>query len=275
MLLGDSPFGLLQQGVKIATWNVNSLRSRAERTKAWLAKHSPDVLCLQETKVEDEKFPREVLESAGYHVTFWGQKAYNGVAIASKTIATDVRRGFGDGGDDTQARFIAATVEGWRVHSHYVPNGQAVGTEKYQYKLSWLSRLVRACRQESAAYERVVLCGDYNIAPGDLDVHDPEAWRDQVLCSALERQQLSDLLAAGYVDGFRILYPDAQTFSWWDYRGAAFFRDHGLRIDHVLCNPGAHQLLEKIEIDREERKGQGASDHAPVTATFREVLFSR
>ncbi|MBK9069456.1 MAG: exodeoxyribonuclease III [Myxococcales bacterium] len=257
--------------MKIATWNVNSLRMRAARVTAWLATHAPDVLCLQETKVEDAKFPRSLLEDAGYHVEFHGQKSYNGVAIAAKAPMTDVRRGFGDGGDDAQARCIGATVAGWRVYSLYVPNGQEVGSDKYHYKLAWLARLVALAKIETQAAPRVALCGDFNIAPADNDVHDPAAWREAVLCSTPERQRLEELLACGFRDGFRALYPEARAFSWWDYRGASFFRDKGLRIDHVLCSAGAQALLAAVEIDRDERKGEGASDHAPVMATFRDA----
>lgn len=270
-LLGAARAPCYNSGVKIATWNVNSLRMRAARVTAWLATHTPDVLCLQETKVEDGKFPRALLEDAGYHVEFHGQKSYNGVAIASKLPITEVQRGFGDGGDDAQARCLGGTIAGWRVYSLYVPNGQEVGSDKYQYKLGWLARLATLAAAQAQAFPRVALCGDFNIAPADNDVHDPAAWREQVLCSTAERARLAEVMACGYSDGFRALYPEARAFSWWDYRGASFFRDKGLRIDHVLCSAGAQALLAAVEIDRDERKGEGASDHAPVMATFRDA----
>ena len=252
--------------VKLVTWNVNSIRQRLERLLALLERHAPDVVCLQETKVVDADFPAEALRTAGYASVFAGQKAYNGVAILSKTAASEVASGFRDGGDDEQARLLAATVSDVRVICAYVPNGQAVGTEKYAYKLAWFERLRRLLEREAAPARPLALVGDFNVAPADADVHDPEAWRGQVLCSDPERQALARVLEWGLVDAFRTHYPDRVAFTWWDYRELGFPKNRGLRIDHVLLTRPLAAKLADVVIDREERKGKGASDHAPVLA---------
>ncbi len=255
--------------VKLVTWNVNSIRQRFERLVTLLERHSPDVVCLQETKVTDTDFPADALRKAGYASVFAGQKSYNGVAILAKSAPADVRSGFRDGGDDEQARLIAATISDVRVICAYVPNGQAVGTEKYAYKLEWLERLRKLLEREADPARPLAVVGDFNVAPTDADVHDPEAWRGQVLCSEPERAALARLLDWGLVDAFRERYPERVAFTWWDYRQLGFPKNRGLRIDHVLITRPLVTRLEDIVIDREERKGKGASDHAPVLAVLR------
>lgn len=253
--------------MRIATWNVNSIRAREARLRAWLEQERPDVLCLQEVKVENGLFPSLLFASLGYQVVTHGQRTYNGVAIAARGELTDVTTGFGDGGDDEQARFIVATFAGVRVASVYTPNGQAVGTDKYAYKLEWLGRLRRwlDARDRGAA---LALCGDWNVAPGDLDVHDPRRWTGSILCSEPERAAYRTLLEWGLTDTYRARHPDGRAFSWWDYRGVSFFKDHGLRIDMILASAPLAARLTECGIDREARKGRDASDHAPVVATF-------
>lgn len=254
--------------MRLATWNVNSVRARHDRLIAWLRAHEPDVLCLQETKVEDRGFPGAALSELGYHSAIWGQRSYNGVAIVSRRPLTDIARGFADGGDDEQARVIAATCDGLRVICTYVPNGQAVGTDKYRYKLAWLARLRAWLDRTSSPSQPVILCGDMNVAPEDRDVHDPAAWAGQVLCSPSERAALRHVLDWGLEDVFRHHVPDGGHYSWWDYRGVSFFRNHGLRIDHVFATRSLMARSTRCEIDRNERKGQNPSDHAPVIAEF-------
>ena len=249
--------------MKLATWNINGIKARHERLLAFLARHSPDVLCLQEIKSEDEKFPRDVFEDVGYRVVTYGQKGYNGVALFSREPITDVARGFGDGEDDEQCRFIAGTTFGMRIASAYVPNGgDSIGGEKYQYKLAWLERF----RAFVAAHEKrgLVIGGDYNVAPADLDVHDPAAWEGSVLCSPAERAALAAVVGEGLVDLLRQDQPDTQVFTWWDYRMLGFQKNKGLRIDHVLATRDVAARLSAVKVDREERKGKLPSDHAPV-----------
>lgn len=255
--------------VKLVTWNVNSIRQRFERLVALLARHAPDVVCLQETKTTDADFPAEALRAAGYASVFAGQKAYNGVAILAKGEMADVTRGFRDGGDDEQARLIAATIGGVRVICAYVPNGQSVGSEKYAYKLEWLERLRKMLDREGDHTRPLALVGDFNVAPADADVHDPEAWRGQVLVSEPERAALRHVLDYGLVDAFRDRYPDKVAFTWWDYRMLGFPKNHGLRIDHMLMTRPLAVRLEDVVIDRDERKGKSPSDHAPVLAMLR------
>jgi exodeoxyribonuclease-3 len=254
--------------VKIATWNVNSIRARHDRLIAWLGREAPEVVCLQETKVEDPTFPTAALAAAGYHAAIWGQKTYNGVAILSRTPARDVVRGFADGGDDTQARVIAATIDDVRVVCVYVPNGQDVTSDKYAYKLAWLARLRAYLGRVASPDQALVLCGDMNVAPEDRDVYAPAAWAGQVLCSDAERAALAEVMAWGLTDLYRAHHAEGGRYSWWDYRGVAFFKDHGLRIDHVFGTAAIAARCTACEIDRATRKGEGASDHAPVVATF-------
>ena len=254
--------------LKIATWNVNSIRARKERVLAWLADNGPDVLCVQETKVTDELFPFEDLASVGYKAVVHGQKTYNGVALLSKELATDVVRGFADNGDDSQARFIGATISGVRVFSAYIPNGSSVGSEKYQYKLAWLSRLRAFLDAHESPDVPLALCGDWNVAPDDRDIHDPLLWEGEVLCTDAERDALKRIVDWRLVDTFRMHCEEGGNFSWWDYRMLGFPKNKGLRIDHIYATERLAGICLGSEIDRNERKGKGASDHAPVVAHF-------
>jgi exodeoxyribonuclease-3 len=253
--------------VKIAAWNVNSLKVRLPQLLDFLATRQPDVVCLQETKLEDHNFPKTEIEAAGYQVAFSGQKTYNGVAILSKTPLMDMQAGI-PGFEDDQKRVLAATVNGTRIVCIYIPNGQSVDSDKYQYKLKWLNALTGWLKDELTRHSRLALLGDYNIAPEDRDVHDPVAWKDQVLCSEPEREAFRKLLALGLKDSFRLFEQPEKSFSWWDYRMMGFRRNHGLRIDHILLSKHlATQCVESL-IDREMRKLERPSDHAPVIATL-------
>ncbi|MEP7154764.1 MAG: exodeoxyribonuclease III [Betaproteobacteria bacterium] len=254
--------------MKLAAWNVNSLNVRLPHVLDWLKTHQPDVLCLQELKLDDVKFPLAAIEDAGYHAVYDGQKTYNGVAILSKCKAEDVSKGM-PGFADEQKRVIAATFNGVRVVCVYIPNGQSVGSDKYQYKLRWLGALAEYMQKEIATYTDVALLGDYNIAPEDCDVHDPQAWAGQVLCSDLEREALKRLVDLGLKDSFR-LFPQAEkSYSWWDYRMNGFKRNLGLRIDHILLTPSLVERCESAAIDVEPRKWERPSDHAPVSVVLR------
>jgi exodeoxyribonuclease-3 len=251
--------------MKLAAWNVNSLNVRLPHLLDWLKAASPDVVCLQETKLEDAKFPVEAINDAGYNAVWDGQKTYNGVAILSKTRAEDVVKGM-PGYADEQRRVIAATIDGVRVVSVYVPNGQAVDSDKYRYKLEWLSALTRHLKSELARFPECAILGDYNIAPEDRDVHDPKRWEGQVLVSKAERDAFGTVLALGLQDSFR-LFPQAEgSFSWWDYRMNAFARKFGLRIDHVLLSAPLAARCKAAGIDIEPRTWERPSDHAPVWA---------
>lgn len=250
--------------VKVATWNVNSVVARKERLLAFLARAAPDVLCLQELKCLDEKFPFAEVEAAGYHAATHGQKTYNGVAVLSKTKPDDVLRGFGDESDDDQARFLAARFGDLTVMSAYVPNGQFVGSEKYAYKLEWLRRLRKYLGNHHKPTDKLLLTGDFNIAPRDLDVHDPTAWHEKILCSTPERQALKQLEKFGLKDVGATLDPEKKQFTWWDYRMLGFPKNHGLRIDLVLASDPCLAAAKTHVVDRDERKGDKASDHAPV-----------
>jgi exodeoxyribonuclease-3 len=256
--------------VKLATWNVNSIRARLERVVAWVDQHRPDVLCLQETKVSDDLFPADELRALGYEIAFHGQRTYNGVAILSRTPLADVRRGFGDGDDEAQARLIAATVGGVRVLSVYVPNGEAVGSEKYAYKLGWMARLRRHVTSQMGTDVPLVLCGDFNVAPAPMDVYDPKAWEGHVLFSADERAALARVVETGLVDLVRTMHPTDPMFTWWDYRMLAFPKGRGLRIDHLLVTPSLAARATACGVDRESRKGKQPSDHAAVWSEFRD-----
>ena len=251
--------------MKIATWNVNSLKVRLPQVLDWLAAQKPDVLCLQETKLEDKAFPFADIEAAGYRAAHHGQKTYNGVAILSRSDGSEVTRGI-PGFDDPQARVIAATVADVRVVCAYMPNGQAVGSDKYAYKLSWLNALRGWLEGEIAKHPRLALLGDYNIAPEDRDVHDPAAWQGQILCSEPERQAFQALTALGLRDAFRLLEQPDKVFSWWDYRMMAFRRNMGLRIDHILLSPALAADCTACGVDKAPRKLERPSDHAPVIA---------
>ncbi|HVK76895.1 MAG TPA: exodeoxyribonuclease III [Kofleriaceae bacterium] len=254
--------------MRIVTWNVNSIRMRETRVKEWVERVRPDILCMQEVKVDNASFPTLTFTALGYKVAVHGQRTYNGVAIAARHDITDITTGFGDGGDDDHSRFIMATVAGVRVGSVYVPNGQAPGTDKYAYKLEWLARLRRWLDASADPASPLALCGDWNVAPGDLDVHDPKRWAGQILCSEPEREAWRQIVAWGTTDVYRAAHPTGTAFSWWDYRGVSFFKDQGLRIDHILATAPLAARLQTCTIDREQRKGRDASDHAPVTADF-------
>ena len=251
--------------MKLAAWNVNSLNVRLAHVIEWLKTHQPDALCLQELKMEDAKFPLSAFDDIGYHAVFNGQKTYNGVAIISRARPEDVSKDI-VGYDDHQKRVIAATIEGVRVISAYIPNGQTVESEKYQYKLHWLAALQRYVRDVIAEYGDVALLGDYNIAPDDRDVYDPKAWEGQVLCTVAERDAFRGLVGLGLVDTFRLFDQPPQTFSWWDYRMNGFKRNLGLRIDHVLLTTNLAGRCNASIIDVAPRKLERPSDHAPVVA---------
>ena len=254
--------------MRVATWNVNSIRARQERLLAWLARHEPDVLCLQETKVEDAAFPFEPLRAAGYYAVAHGQRTYNGVAILAREEPREVEAGLGDGGDDAQARLLSARVAGLRVLSVYVPNGDTVGSEKWRYKLEWLRRLRARLDAHHTAGEPLLLCGDLNVARDEGDVAHPDRWAESVLFHPVAREALEGVRAFGLVDVFRQIHPEGGIYSWWDYRMLAFPKNDGLRIDHLLATQGLAARCTDARVDRDERKGKGASDHAPVTASF-------
>ena len=251
--------------MRFATWNVNSLKVRLPQVLDWLQKHKPDALCLQETKLEDAKFPEQELRGVGYHAVYSGQKTYNGVAILSKVRATDAQASIPDF-DDPQKRVLAVTIDGVRVICLYVPNGQSVESDKYRYKLDWLAKVTAWLKSERAANNRLVVVGDFNIAPDERDVYDPKAWEGQVLCSAPERQAFQDLLAGGLLDSFRLFEQQPQAYTWWDYRMNAFRRKMGLRIDHILLSQDLAGACRACSIDLEPRRDERPSDHAPVYA---------
>jgi exodeoxyribonuclease III len=255
--------------MKIASWNVNSLNMRLAHLADWLQSAAPDVVCLQETKMEDHKFPTQVLEDLGYESAFIGQKSYNGVAILSRRGLTDVRTEFGAllNAPD-QRRVIAATVAGVRVINVYVVNGQALGSEKFEFKMRWLEALTHVVRDELSRHERLVLLGDFNIAPADLDVYDAAAWGADIHCSPAERAALQGLFALGLSDSYRVLEPDSRSFSWWDYRQAAYRRDLGLRIDLALVSEAAKMCMTHVGIDKAPRERESPSDHTPVWLTL-------
>jgi exodeoxyribonuclease-3 len=256
-----------EQNMKIATWNVNSLKVRLPHLLQWLNDNPVDVLCLQETKLTDEKFPVAEINSAGYQVAFSGQKTYNGVAILSKHPMADVVKN-NPRFEDEQQRIIAATIEGMRIICAYVPNGQTVDSDKYMYKLTWLASLREWLGEELAQHEELAILGDYNIAPDDRDVHDPAAWVGAVHVSDKERAALAALVDLGLVDSFRQFEQPEKTYSWWDYRQLAFRRNAGLRIDHILLSPKLAQRCSACIIDRAPRKWEQPSDHVPVIATL-------
>jgi exodeoxyribonuclease-3 len=253
--------------VKIATWNVNSLRVRLEHVLDWLEREQADVLALQETKTRDEDFPVEAFLSRGFQVSFSGQPTYNGVALISRTEIGNVRTGI-HGFEDPQRRVLAATIDGIRIYNLYVPNGQTVESEKYEYKLGWLSALRTQIAAELADHADCILLGDFNIAPDDRDVHDPAAWEGKVLCSEPERNALGQLLELGFADTFRNFDQEEKSFSWWDYRAAAFRRNMGLRIDLILATSGLIERCTACRIDVEPRRLERPSDHTPVIAEF-------
>jgi exodeoxyribonuclease III len=249
--------------LKIATWNVNSLNVRLPHVLEWLASEKPDVLCLQETKQEDSKFPFEALKEAGYNAIHSGQKTYNGVAILTPHTIEDPQFGIADYADE-QKRVITATINGIRIICAYIPNGQSLDSDKYQYKLGWLNALNAFVANQLTLHPKLALLGDYNIAPEDRDVHDPKAWEGQVLVSEPEREAFRKLQALGLHDSFRLFEQADGSFSWWDYRMAGFRRDLGLRIDHILVSDALKASCQKAWIDKAPRKLERPSDHAPV-----------
>jgi len=254
--------------VKLVTWNINSIRARNDRLFAWLEREKPDVLCLQETKTEDAGFPTKPLEAAGYHIATFGQTSYNGVAILSTQPLADVSREFGDGQDDGDARVIAATTHGIRVVCVYVPNGQDLTSDRYPYKLAWLGRLRGYLDRTAKPSDPLVLCGDFNVTPDDRDVWSPAEWAGKIHCSQPERDALANVAQYPLVDLFRKHTPDGGVYSWWDYRGVSFFKNRGLRIDIVYGTQAIADRCSSVTIDRNARKGENASDHAPVIAVI-------
>ncbi|MHB1678572.1 MAG: exodeoxyribonuclease III [Sulfuriferula sp.] len=254
--------------MKLSTWNVNSLKVRLPHVLEWLKLQQPDVVCLQETKLEDVKFPHEAITAAGYHVIYSGQKTYNGVAILSRWPLQDVVTGM-PGWEDAQQRVIAATVLGVRIVCVYVPNGQSLDSDKYLYKLAWLRALTAYLEAALLRYPELAVLGDYNIAPTDSDVYDAAAWGDGVLVSAAERAAFDGLLALGLQDSFCLFEQAGPVFTWWDYRMAAFRRNMGLRIDHILVSQSLTESCLAWEVDKAPRKLERPSDHAPVLATFK------
>lgn len=251
--------------MRIAAWNVNSLKVRLPQLIDWLADKQPDALCLQETKVEDHNFPQSEIEAAGYHVAYAGQKTYNGVALLAREQPKDVVCGnplFAD----AQKRLLTATVGDVRVLCAYFPNGQSVGSDAYAYKLDWIAALKRWIAEQLAIYPRLALAGDFNIAPDDRDVHDPAAWAGQILCSDAERDAFEGLRELGLKDSFRLFAQPEKSFSWWDYRMLGFQKNRGLRIDHILLSTPLAERCAASQIDRAMRKRERPSDHAPVYA---------
>ncbi len=251
--------------MKLATWNVNSLKVRLPQVLSFLADHKPDALCLQETKSEDANFPLGEIQAAGYQAAFSGQKTYNGVAILSSNAATDIIAGIPNF-DDPQKRVIAATLDGVRLVCVYIPNGESVESDKYRYKLNWLKKLAQWLQQELAQHPRLALLGDYNIAPEDRDVHDPPAWQGKVLFSEPEKAAFRDLIALGLTDSFRLFDQPEKSYSWWDYRMNGFKRNLGLRIDHILLSAALAKKCKVCTIERNVRANERPSDHAPVIA---------
>jgi exodeoxyribonuclease-3 len=254
--------------MKVATWNVNSINVRLPQVLEWIEGNRPDALCLQETKCVDAKFPAPAFEELGYKSEVFGQPTYNGVAIVSPLKMDNVQRGFPDDAADAQKRLIAASINGVRVVNVYIPNGSEVDSDKYRFKLEWLGRLRKWLDEECDAKKPLLICGDFNIAPEDRDVHDPDLWAGQVLCSEPEREALENIRSWGLIDLFRQHHEESGMFSWWDYRGGAFPRNHGLRIDHLWATAPLAKKCVDAWIDRMPRAMEKPSDHVPVIAEF-------
>jgi len=253
--------------VKIASWNVNSLRVRLPQVIDWLQKEQPDVLALQETKTTDDQFPAEAFDEIGYHVSYSGQKTYNGVAIISKQPVEDIVTDIPDL-DDPQRRIMAASYGQVRILDLYVVNGSEVGSDKYDYKLDWLEKVRAYIEEDNKQHEHYVVLGDFNIAPDDRDVHNPKSWHERILCSTPERNALKAILDLGFKDSFRLFDQKEKTFSWWDYRGGGFDQNMGLRIDLILSSDSLSGKCQSSFVDVEPRKLDRPSDHAPVVAEF-------
>lgn len=253
--------------MKIASWNVNSLRVRLPQVLEWLDQTKVDVLALQETKTQDPEFPQQEIEEAGYQAVFSGQKTYNGVAILAKTPPldpiTDIKNL-----SDPQRRILAATINDVRVINLYVVNGSEVGSEKFAYKLDWIRKVTAYIKKEMKVHNKLVVLGDFNIAPDDRDVHDPDEWKDKILCSREERQAYEKMLSLGLTDTFRQFEQEDKLFSWWDYRGGGFRRNHGLRIDLILASKALSGQCKTSNIDKIPRSWERPSDHTPVVAEF-------
>lgn len=257
-----------QMTLKIATWNVNSLRVRLPHVQTWLADVEPDIIVLQEIKMQNEDFPHDAFAEVGYKAAVSGQRTYNGVATLSKLDMEDIVTDIPDF-QDPQRRMLAVTVRDIRIFNLYVPNGESTTSEKYQYKLNWLKQLDGYLKAQLKKFPKTVLLGDFNIAPDNIDVHDPAAWQDSVLFSKHEREAFQTLLDLGFKDCFRQLSPKDQSYSWWDYRMNAFRRNLGLRIDHVLASDSMFAACTRCYIDKAPRKWERPSDHAPVVAEFK------
>ena len=253
--------------MQLATWNVNSLTVRLPQVLDWLAANPVEALVLQETKTTDDKFPAAAIEAAGYHVQFFGQKTYNGVALLSRSPASDVVKNI-PGFADESARVIAGTVNDVRVIGAYFPNGQAPGSDKFAYKMAWLDGLHAWLQAELAAHTKLVLMGDFNITVDDRDVWDPVGLKDTIHCTVEERTQLARLCALGLHDAFRLFEQPEKSYSWWDYREFAFKRNRGLRIDHILVSDALKPAVTACVIDKAPRKNERPSDHTPVVVTL-------
>jgi exodeoxyribonuclease-3 len=253
--------------MQLATWNVNSLTVRLPQVLDWLAANPVDALVLQETKTTDDKFPKEAIEAAGYQVAFFGQKTYNGVALLSRSTATEVVKNI-PGFEDDMARVIAGTVDGVRVIGAYFPNGQAPDSDKFVYKMRWLDALNQWVREELKLHPKLVLMGDYNITVDDRDVWDPVGLKDTIHCTVEERAHFQALIDAGLHDAYRLFDQAEKTFSWWDYREFAFRRNRGLRIDHILVSDALKPSVQACVIDKAPRKNERPSDHTPVVVTL-------
>ncbi|MFW2390066.1 MAG: exodeoxyribonuclease III [Polyangiales bacterium] len=256
--------------MKVATWNVNSIRARRQHVVDWLDAAQPDVLCLQELKVTEGDFPYDAIRESGYEAAVFGQKTYNGVAILSRTPLSNVVTDLGDDVEDPQARLISAEADGLTILSAYFPNGGEVGSDKFEYKLRWIARLGETlAKRFDAGADHVALCGDFNVAPFDDDIGRPSEWKSSVLACDAVREALSELASFGLEDVFRPFHPQGGVFSWWDYRGRGFERGNGLRIDHIYCTPMLARRTIGAVVDRDERGRKSPSDHAPVVVEFR------
>ena len=254
--------------MKIATWNVNSINVRMPQLLGWLETADPDIVCFQETKSIDDNFPVMALKAAGYDAVFMGQKSYNGVAIISKFPIEDVQKNFVDDDDESPKRLIAATIKGVRIVDTYIPNGTAIGTDKFTFKLDWLQRLRRLFDETCDSNRDVLLCGDFNVAPDAIDVWNPPAWEGKLHFSKPERAAMHYVKQWGFIDLFRNMNGDVREFSWWDYREGAWPKDHGLRIDHIWTSPSLAAKCTGCWIDKSPRALEKPSDHAPVIAEF-------
>lgn len=254
--------------MKIATWNVNSLNVRLPQVTKWLSLHHPDILVLQELKLDQDKFPIEAIQATGFQAAWYGQKTYNGVAIISRHRIQDVVYGI-PGFDDEQKRVITATINGIRIINVYCVNGESLESDKFIYKKTWFAALTQYIQTELSQYNQLIVLGDFNIAPSNNDVYDPIAWQGKILCSSDEREWFQKLLNLGLTDSLRAIDPDQHHYTWWDYRMNMFRRRLGLRIDHILISQTLHHLLDDVSVDIEARAWERPSDHAPVTAIFR------